>query len=90
MYETARYNSISSLHNSANLGNGTASGSSMALNQAHHQPSQSKERFQGTQKLGKKSTKISGQGGSIILPAGSGLQGVPQLKSQLSKGHHTH
>jgi hypothetical protein len=43
---------------------------------------QSKERFQATQKVGKKSTKmVPGSGGSIVLPAGAGMQAGAQLKA---------
>ena len=90
LFESARYNSIGAMHNQATIGNGQTSGSNLILSQTAHHGGQSKDRFQGSQKLSKKATKVAGQGGQIVLPAGAGMQGVPQLKTQLQKGHLTH
>ena len=46
----------------------------------------SKDKFNNNPKMNKK-TKISGTGNSIILPAGSVMQGVPHLKQQLNNKH---
>ena len=46
-----------------------------------------KERFQSTQKVGKKSKMVAGNG-SIVLPASQGMQVGAQLKAQLNKGGH--
>jgi len=42
--------------------------------------------------VGKKSggKMVPGSGGSIVLPAGAGMQAGAQLKAQLNKGHLTH
>jgi hypothetical protein len=81
-FDSARYNSITNLNKPVNLN----------ISQ-HLLVGQTKERFQATQKVGgkKSGTKVSGNGNGIILPAGAGMQGVPQLKQQLNKnGSVTH